>query len=89
MYIQDVLLRVKSATTGAFVKPVPLFWFIAAAVIAPFMFLILGATGPNNLPWYFWTMISVLVLVVVSVGFWMFARDSHKSEDISIRPRPY
>jgi hypothetical protein len=46
----------------------------------------LGGDGPNNLPWYFWAFAMSLVLVVVSVGFWMFARKRPEAEDISISP---
>lgn len=89
MYYQDVLLKLKLASAGAFNRPAPLFWFFAAAVAAPFSLLIFGGSGSNNFPWYFWAMMSLLLLVVISVGFWMFVRESRHGQDISIRPKSY
>jgi hypothetical protein len=87
MYVQNVLLKLKSASAGAFSHPVQLIGFVAAAVVTPFMLLTFGGVGSNNLPWYFWAPIPLLLLAVVSVGFSMFVHNSHAAEGISIRPR--
>jgi hypothetical protein len=85
MFIRQVLLKLKSASAGAFGRPVFLFWFICAALIAPIALVSL-AGEPNNLPWYFWAAAISLVLGVMSIGFWMFARKRSAAEDISISP---
>jgi hypothetical protein len=86
MYIQDVVLRLKAAFDGAFARPKPLLWFIAGALAGPFMLLTAGGREANNLPWYVWTTVPVLLLMVVSVGFFRFARASRVAECISISP---
>lgn len=86
MRIQQALLRFKAVSEGAFSPPIPLLWFIIAAVIAPFSLLVLGGGLPNNFPWYFWTSIPILLLSVVGYGYWRFLRESREREDISIRP---
>jgi ABC-type uncharacterized transport system permease subunit len=86
MYIQDVLLKLKAASDGAFARPKPLLWFIAAAMVGPFMLLTIGGRESNNLPWYVWTMMPVLLLTVISVGFLRFTRQSRAAECVSISP---
>ena len=84
MHIQDVLLKLKA--TGAFARPASLISFVAAAVVTPFALLTVGGSESNNLPWYFWTIVSLLVLVVISVGYLRFTREFNEAKDISIRP---
>ncbi|HLG16545.1 MAG TPA: hypothetical protein VJH03_18880 [Blastocatellia bacterium] len=84
MRTKDVLLRLKA--DGAFTRPASLICFVAAAVIAPFVLLTVGGSERNNLPWYFWAIVPVLLLVVISVAYLRFARGSHEAKDISIRP---
>jgi hypothetical protein len=86
MSITEIMQKLKAAFAGAFAHPAPLLCFIGAAVVAPVALVSLGGDGPNNLPWYFWAFAMSLVLVVVSVGFWMFARKRPEAEDISISP---
>jgi hypothetical protein len=55
-------------------------------VVAPLALLSLGGSLPNNLPWYFWVSVMALVLAVITIGFWKFARKRSGKEDISISP---
>ncbi len=85
MQIQNVLLNLKGASAGGFSRPSPLFWFVAAALVGPFALLTLGGRQSNNLPWYFWAAILLVLLFVISVGFLKFTRPSREA-DISISP---
>jgi MFS family permease len=61
------------------------------AVVGPFLLLTVGGRDPSrpdepNLPWYFLAIVLVIVLAIIGVGFYMFTRDSHEADDISISP---
>jgi len=86
MQTQKILLNVKAASAGAFERPAPLFRFIAAALVGPFILLTIGGSQSNNLPWYFWATMLLMLLAVICVGFLRFTRESHEAEDISISP---
>jgi hypothetical protein len=86
MKIQNVLLSMKTASAGGLGRPVSFFWFIAVALAAPFLLLTIGGSLANNLPWYFWAAILLLLLAVISIGFLRFTHPSRAAEDISIRP---
>jgi hypothetical protein len=86
MQIQRVFLNLKAVSTGAFDPAAPLLRFVAAALVAPFILLTIGGRQSNNLPWYFWATILLMLLAVVCVGYLRFTRDPHEAEDISIRP---
>ena len=66
-----------------------------AAVVGPFVLLVVGGADPNNpnhptLPWHFMATGLVLALAIVGVGFFMFTRESKREseyeEEISISP---
>jgi hypothetical protein len=64
---------------------------LIGAVVGPFVLLAIGGRDPNNpsapgLPWYFLVIVLLLVLVIIGVGFFMFARESRDSDEISISP---
>jgi type IV secretory pathway VirB2 component (pilin) len=86
MSTQDVLLKLRSASTGSLTRTAALIG-IVAAVAGPFLMLTVGGREANNLPWYIWMIVPLLLLVVVSAGFLAFKRESHDAEDISIRPK--
>ena len=86
MLIQNVLQNLKTASAGGFSHPSPLLWFVVAALAAPFALLTLWGSQANNLPWFFWAAILLLLLMVICVGFLRFTRTSHEAEDISISP---
>jgi type IV secretory pathway VirB2 component (pilin) len=86
MSTQDVIQKLKSASTGSLTRTAALIGIIAA-VAGPFLMLTVGGRDANNLPWYVWTIVPLFLLVVVGAGFLAFKRDSHDAEDISIRPK--
>jgi len=64
---------------------------LLGAIVGPFILLAVGGHDPDNsnrpgLPWYFLTIVLVLVLVIIAVGFVRFARESQDADDISISP---
>jgi len=86
MQIQKVLLNLKAVSTGAFDPAAPLFRFVAAALVGPFILLTIGGSQSNNLPWYFWAAILLMLLTVVCVGYLRFTRESREAAQISISP---
>jgi peptidoglycan/LPS O-acetylase OafA/YrhL len=86
MHNQKKLLNLKVDSAGGFSRPSPLFWFVAAALVAPFALLTLGGSQSNNLPWYFWLAILLMLFLVICVGFLRFTREPREAEDISISP---
>jgi hypothetical protein len=86
MQIQRALLNLKAASVGAFEHPAPVFRFVAAALVLPFILLTIGGSQSNNLPWQFWATILLTLLAVIFVGFLRFTRESHEAEDVSISP---
>jgi hypothetical protein len=86
MYIRNGLLKLKATSSGAFDTPARLFWFVAAAMVAPFALLLIGGDEPNRLPWSFWAIVTMGVLTVISIGFVRFTRVSNEAECISISP---
>jgi len=75
---------------GVFDRVVLLIGLIGA-IVGPFVLLAEGGRDPNHpqepgLPWYFLVIVLILVLVIMGVGFLMFARESNEAEDISISP---
>jgi hypothetical protein len=64
---------------------------LIGAIVGPFILLAVGGRDPGNpnqpgLPWYFLAIVLVLVLVIIAVGFLLFARASQEGEEISISP---
>lgn len=86
MNTRNVLLNLKAASAGGFTRPGPTFWFVALALVAPVLLLTVGGRESNNLPWFFWMIALLLLLMVISLGFLMFTRESKKAENISISP---
>ena len=86
MQTNRILLKLRSSSDGAFYRPAAMLRFVAAALIGPFVLLTIGGSQSNNLPWYFWTTIFLILLLVMSVGFLKFTRAHRESDDISISP---
>jgi hypothetical protein len=80
------MFNLKSAFANSFTRTAALIG-IVAAVAGPFLMLTIGGRDANNLPWYIWMIVPLLLLVVVGAGFLAFKRESHDAEDISIRPK--
>lgn len=63
---------------------------LVGAVVGPFLLLALGGRdregNAQSLPGYFLIIVLVLVIGIVGVGFYMFTRESHYDEEISISP---
>jgi type IV secretory pathway VirB2 component (pilin) len=87
MSIQDVVLKIKTTSTGSWTRTVALIGIIFA-VAGPFLLLTIGGREANNLPWYIWVIAPLVLLTVIAAGFAMFNRTSTEAEDISIRPKP-
>ena len=86
MFIQEFVLKVKNST-NSLIRMAMLVGIIAA-IAGPFLMLLIGGREANNLPWYVWVIVPLLLLVVMMTGFMMFKRESHEAADISIRPKP-
>ena len=63
---------------------------LLGAIVGPFLLLAVSGRAPGSsqpaLPWYFLGIVLVLVLIIMGVGFLMFARESHHDDEISISP---
>jgi hypothetical protein len=86
MRIQNILLKLKTASSGAFSHPVRFLGFAGMAVVAPFLMLITGGKEPNQLPWSFWAIVPFAGLGIISVGFWRFMHEPSQAKSISISP---
>ncbi len=86
MQTHRILLKLRASSAGAFYRPAAMLRFVTAALIGPFILLTIGGSQSNNLPWYFWTTILLMLLLVMSVGFLRFTREYRESDDISISP---
>jgi hypothetical protein len=85
MSIQATVIKLKSLASHSYTRSVTLIGIILA-VAGPFLILTLGGREANNLPWYVWMILSLLLFTVVGAGFLAFKRTSHAAEDISISP---
>jgi hypothetical protein len=86
MSIQNVMVKIRSASTNSFTRAAALIGIILA-VAGPFLMLTIGGREANNLPWYIWVIAPLFLLSVIGGGILMFRRESHDAEDISIRPK--
>ena len=63
---------------------------LLGAIVGPFLLLAAGGRDAGSsqpaLPWYFLVIVLVLLLVIMGVGFFMFTRESHHDDEISISP---
>lgn len=86
MSIQNKMLRFKVFSADSYTRTAA-FIGIAAAVLGPFLLLTIGGREANNMPWYVWTILPLLLLLVVAAGVLVFNRRKQGSEDISINPK--
>jgi hypothetical protein len=86
MRIQNILLKLKIVSSGAFSNPTRFIGFATVAVVAPFLMLTTGSKEPNQLPWSFWIIVPITGLGIISLGFWRFTRESLEAKSISINP---
>jgi hypothetical protein len=59
---------------------------LIGSVVVPFLLLAIGGPDRSGLPWYFMVAVFIILLVTVGAGFWMFARESNRADEISISP---
>src|SRR5262249_14658826 len=64
---------------------------LIGAIVGPFILLAIGGRDPTNpnhpgLPCDFLVVVLLLVLIIIAVGFVLFARESRDSDEISISP---
>ncbi|MCI0489416.1 MAG: hypothetical protein L0229_22715 [Blastocatellia bacterium] len=87
--IQDIALKLKIFSANSFTRTqrvAAVLGLIAAATV-PFVLLSFGGREANSMPWYIWTLIPLVLLLVLQIGFLMFRRESHDAKDISIKPK--
>lgn len=86
MSIQNVVRKLAPVPSGSMTRTAALMGIIAA-VTGPFLMLTAGGRDANNMPWYIWTMIPLILSVVLLAGYLAFKHESRGAEEISIRPR--
>ena len=86
MRIQNILLKLKTVSFGAFSHPARFIGFAGVAVVAPLLMVTTGGKEPNQLPWSFWAIVPIAGLGIISVGFWRFMHESNEAKPISISP---
>jgi hypothetical protein len=86
MSIQTVITKLKRSSSISFTRSAALIGIILA-VAGPFLMLTIGGRDANNLPWYIWVIIPMLLISVIALGFLMFRRESNEAQDISISPK--
>jgi MFS family permease len=64
---------------------------LLGAIVGPFVLFAIGGDSSDEasqqgLPWYFLVIVILLVLVIISLGFLMFMRESHHGQDLSLHP---
>ena len=90
MSVQNVLRRFKATSAGQFPRSVFLMMFIGV-VVGPLVLFALGGRNPNTLGQHglVWSLLGITLLLLISVGggFWLFRRESHVGKDLSINPK--
>ena len=56
---------------------------IIAAIGGPIAIIAFGGSVASNLPWYIWAIVSLVLLLVIGLGYYLFTLN-HDSKDISI-----
>ena len=65
MTIQDKVVKLKAVSANSYTRAAALVGLILA-VMGPFLLFTMGGRNPNDLPWYVWVIIPVLLMAV----FW-------------------
>lgn len=91
MLLQSVTQKLKTELANPFIRTVVFIGAIALAVV-PFALSIFGLsvsgrTEVSSLPWYIWVITTLLLLLAIVVGQYMFMLKNHDATDISIRPK--
>lgn len=56
---------------------------IIIAIGGPIAMIAFGGSESSNLPWYIWAIVSLVLLIVIGLGYYLFTLN-HDSKDISI-----
>lgn len=91
MSLQSVAQKFKTEMVNPFTRTVVFIGAIALAIV-PFALSIFGlsvsgGTEVSSLPWYIWAIATLLLLLAIVLGRYMFMLKNHGAEDISIRPK--
>lgn len=91
MSLQSVAQKFKTEMANPFTRTAVLIGAIALAVV-PFALSIFGLSvsggkEASSLPWYIWVITTLLLLLAIVVGRYMFMLKNHDATDISIRPK--
>lgn len=79
MTIEDIAFKLETAGSTRTAAVIG----IIAAVGGPIALIAFGGNLASNLPWFVWAIVSLVLLLVVGLGYYLFTR-SHDSKDISI-----
>lgn len=82
MSIEDVAFKLETASTTRTAAVIG----IIIAVGGPIAMIAFGGREASNLPWYIWAIVSLVLLFVVGLGYYLFTLN-HDSKDISINIR--
>jgi drug/metabolite transporter (DMT)-like permease len=83
MSIEDVAFKLEtlsSTRTAAIIG-------IIIAIGGPVAMIAFGGSEASNLPWYVWAIVSLVLLLVIGLGYYLFTLN-HDSKDISISINP-
>ena len=58
---------------------------IIAAIALPIAMVAFGGGEASRVPWSVWVLVSVVLLLVIGTGYYLFTR-THDGKDMSIRP---
>ncbi len=81
MSIEDFAQTLKTASstrTAAIIG-------IIAALVGPIAMIAFGGTEASKVPWFIWVLVSLVLLLVIGAGYYLFTR-THDGKEISIRP---
>lgn len=82
MFIDDVAVKLRDFSTTRTAAVIG----IIGAVGGPAAMIAFGGSQTNNLPWYVWVIVLVVLLVVIGWGYHLFTLN-HDDKNISISPK--
>jgi len=84
MSIEDFTQTLKTASstrTAAIIG-------IIGVIALPIAMMAFGGREANRVPWFIWVIVSLVLLLVIGTGYYLFTR-THDGKDISIRPNSH
>lgn len=84
MSIEDFTRTLKTASstrTAAIIG-------IIGVIALPIAMMAFGGGEANRVPWFIWVIVSLVLLLVIGTGYYLFTR-THDGKDISIRPNSH